>query len=171
MLLTILIVAGLSAWLALSILNQFRRGRLIRPIKRRDVFSLIPTWTFFAPRPGVTDYNVLYRDRSPDGHFSPWHELDSLSPRARRLMWNPDKRVRKGTSDMCNSLLRAAPRCRGKSILVNLSYISLLNRVCNQSRTQISHERQFLIARSSGYGRARNPKVMFMSAFHRLDDQ
>ena len=67
-----LIIGGLSLWFALSVLNQYRRGALIRPVKRRDAFSLIPTWTFFAPRPGVTDFNILYRDRARDGAFGPW---------------------------------------------------------------------------------------------------
>jgi hypothetical protein len=172
-LVTILIGAALAVWLALTVLNQFQRGRLIRPIKRRDIFSLIPTWTFFAPRPGVTDYNVLYRDRSEDGRCSHWRELDQICPpaTARRVLWNPDKRVRKGTSDMCTAVLRVAPRAAGKQILVNLAYISLLNLVSMKPRTALSQERQFLIARSTGYGASRNPKVLFLSGFHRLDDE
>jgi hypothetical protein len=173
MLVTTLIGIALAAWLALTILNQFHRGRLIRPIKRRDVFALIPTWTFFAPRPGITDYNVLYRDRSKDGDCSHWRELDAIRSRASvcRVLWNPDKRVRKGTSDMCNAVLRVARRSAGKRLLINLAYISLLHLVCLKPRTPLSHERQFLIARSTGYGAPRDPTVLFISGFHRLEDQ
>ena len=63
---TVAIAVFFGAWAMLSALNQFGHGRLIRPVKQRDLFSLIPIWTFFAPRPGITDFNLVYRDRSPD---------------------------------------------------------------------------------------------------------
>ena len=106
MIATVVIGALASVWFMLSVLNQFKRGRLIARIKRHDVFALIPTWTFFAPRPGVTDYHVMYRDCSLSGGFSRWQEVRWQRPGPLRGVWNPSKRAGKGITDMCNVLMR-----------------------------------------------------------------
>ena len=158
-----------GAWLVLSALNQFGHGKLIRPVKQRDLFSLIPIWTFFAPRPGITDFNVVYRDRSPDGAYSRWCELEPLAPVPFRAFWNPRKRMRKGLTDVCNSLLRVAARKVGSRMYVQLPYLMLLNSVSAAPATVPGARRQFAIVRSFGYTPLREPVVLFVSALHELD--
>jgi hypothetical protein len=168
---TAAIVGGLALWFALSVLNQFRRGALIRPIKRRDACSLIPVWTFFAPRPGVTDFNLLYRDRSIDGACGPWQEFTPPAPGGLKGLWNPGKRVRKGITDMCNTLLRIATQRPGKRMYVQLPYLTLLHYVCDAPRTPLSHLRQFAVVRTYGFHTDREPTVLFVSALHRLEGE
>jgi hypothetical protein len=167
---TILIAVFFAVWLGLSALNQVGHGKLIRPVKRRDVFSLIPIWTFFAPRPGVTDFNIVYRDFSPEGAFSPWSELEPLDAKAYRGLWNPRKRMRKGITDVCNGMLRIASRKVGSRMYVQLPYLMLLNSVCAAPRTVPGAQRQFAIVRTFGYSPLRQPHVLFVSALHRLDE-
>lgn len=158
-----------GVWLVLTALNQYKRGVLIRPIKRRDVFSLVPTWTFFAPRPGVTDYNILYRDRCAEGTVSAWYEVNPVRDTPLKVFWNPGKRVRKGVNDMCNSLLRNPVR-RQKRVIIELPYITLLNHAGTEPRTPVSESRQFMIARSDGYRLLEEPAIVFVSGFHELEE-
>jgi hypothetical protein len=162
--------AVLAAWTVLTVLNQFNRGALIRRVKRHDAFALIPTWTFFAPRPGITDYNVLYRDSDPVGALSPWRELWPYRSSASRVVWCPDKRARKSLSDMCQGLVRLASARPGAKPRLDVSYVALLGAVSQRPRSGMAARRQFIIVRSFGYLRARPPEVLFASDFHALDD-
>jgi hypothetical protein len=166
---TVVIVAVFCAWFLLSVLNQFNRGALIRWIKQRDAFSLIPVWTFFAPRPGVTDYNVLFRDRGRDGRCGSWHEVQADQPRWFKGIWNPGKRVRKGTTDVCNMLMRHADPKLGKKMYVQMPYLTLLHHACEQPRSELSFLRQFAIVRTFGFESTEEPQVVFVSALHRLE--
>jgi hypothetical protein len=166
---TVVIIAVFSVWFVLSVLNQFGRGALIRPIKRRDSFSLIPVWTFFAPRPGVTDYNLLYRDRGRDGRCGPWHEIQPVELGWCKGLWNPGKRVRKGITDMCNMLMRQATPKIGKRLYLQIPYLTLLHHACEQPRNELSLLRQFAIVRTFGFGSSQEPQVVFVSALHRLE--
>jgi hypothetical protein len=163
------IVGFFSLWFVLSVLNQFGRGALIRPIKRRDALSLIPVWTFFAPRPGVTDYHVLFRDRGRDGRCGPWHEVQPDQSRWLKGLWNPEKRVRKGTTDVCNMLMRLPIAKLGKKVYLQVPYLTLLHHVCEEPRTEVSFLRQFAVVRTFGLGSTREPHVVFVSAPHRLE--
>jgi hypothetical protein len=162
--------AVLAAWTVLTVLNQFNRGSLIRRVKRHDVFALIPTWTFFAPRPGITDYNVLYRDSDPVGALSPWRELWPYRTCASRVVWSPDKRARKSLGDMCQSLVRLASARSGAKPRLEVTYLALLGAVSRRPRSGMAARRQFIIVRSFGYLRVRPPEVLFASDFHTLDD-
>jgi len=151
------------------VLNQFGRGALIRPLKRRDAFSLIPVWTFFAPRPGVTDFNLLWRDRARDGRCGPWHEIQPGGPRWWKGLWNPGKRVRKGATDMCNTLLRQAARKPGRRLYLQVPYLTLLHHACEQPRSELCCLRQFAVGRTFGIDSGEEPQVVFVSALHRLE--
>jgi hypothetical protein len=167
---TIVIGVVFGAWLVLSALNQYEHGRLVSRVKRRDLFSLIPVWTFFAPRPGITDFNVLYRDRSPEGAYSPWRELEPLDAYALRGVWNPRKRMRKGITDVCNAMMRISGRRIGSRMYVQLPYLMLLNSVCAAPCSVPGSERQFAIVRTFGYTPLREPHILFVSALHRLEE-
>jgi hypothetical protein len=164
--LAIAVIAGV--WFALSVLNQFKRGRLIARVKRHDVLALIPTWTFFAPRPGVTDFNVMYRDCAMSGGFSPWYEMRSQRTGRLRAVWNPAKRTGKGVTDTCNMLMRLAGLNLGRRLYLQVPYLTLLHYVSAAPRTDASHMRQFAIVRTTGHDAPRDTTMLFVSALHRL---
>jgi hypothetical protein len=165
-----LIMAGLAVWLVLTVVNQVRRGARIAAIKQRDVLALIPTWTFFAPRPGVTDHNLLYRDRGPAGDLSAWRQVRPPDASRLRWLWNPTKRERKSVSDLSQSLVRSAARPLGNRLYIQLSYVLLLNLVAQARPSAFAVERQFIVVRSYGFARRRAPQILFASDFHVLDD-
>ena len=70
---TAVVIAVLSTWLCISVVLQFRPKGIIS-LKQYDFFALLPRWTFFAPRPEISDYCVLYRDRMWTGELSPWRK-------------------------------------------------------------------------------------------------
>ena len=155
-------------WFILTVLNQYRRGMLIGRIKRHDPFGLIPTWTFFAPRPGTTDHNVLYRDRLSDGSYSPWREVLPPGTGMIRLLWNPAKRSRKAVGDSCQQVVRLIGRRIGKRLLTQVPYLTLLNYVCQQPGAELAEARQFAIVRTYGY-RPKSPEILMISNLHQLD--
>src|SRR4051812_48659631 len=101
--LTTAVIIVLSVWLGLSGLGQFDAPFITR-IRARDHFSLMPRWTFFAPRPGVTDYHLLYQ-LFPDDWPNGWHEEHLADPRTVwGAIWNPLKRNKKALCDSVRSL-------------------------------------------------------------------
>jgi hypothetical protein len=165
----ILVVSPLVAWFFLSVLNQFFRGTWLRWILQYDHFALIPRWTFFAPNPGVVDWNILYRDRSIDGTLTVWYEVSPIQYGKWRSLWNPDKSIQKGISDMCQTLLFLVRTQHSKQgLLLQVPYIALLIYVCRQSRDPTTESRQFMIVQTDGYYRSTKPHVLFISAFHNL---
>jgi len=164
-----LIGVVLAAWLVLSIINQIHRGKYISRIKRHDQLALIPTWTFFAPRPGTTDFHVMYRDCTATGGFSRWREIAMPRPGRMRAVFNPSKRLGKGVTDMCNTLLRLSRQNLGGRLCLQIPYLTLLQYACAVPRTEASHSRQFAIVRTTGHGTPRDTTMLFVSALHRLD--
>lgn len=164
--------ALLIGWFALSVTNQFHRGRRIRVLKRYDLFSLIPVWTFFAPRPGREDTRLLYRDQTSEGNWSYWRELAPPHRQTRDAVWNPGKRRRKTLSDLSSNVARAARNGKpDRSILVDLSYLTLLCHVSAQERPADAVARQFLIARTTGHQGSGGPTIIFISGIHRLGER
>ena len=167
------IVEGLLAlWFALSVANQFHRGRWIMRIRKYDIFGVIPIWTFFAPRPRIDDYHVLYRDKTPDGAVGPWREL-AIPPNqpALRGIWNPGKREAKVVSDFCNILMRTPKAIRTTNrLFIHLPYLWLAASVAQAPSSPLSSSRQFLIARTDGYRGKAPPRILFWSEFHSLGD-
>lgn len=161
--------AALATWLVLSIANQVQRGRFIARAKRHDQLALIPTWTFFAPRPGTTDFHVMYRDCSAAGGVSRWREIPMPRPGRMRAVFNPSKRLGKGVTDMCNTLLRLSRQNLGRRLYLQIPYLTLLQYACAAPRTGASQLRQFAIVRTTGHGTPRDTTMLFVSALHRLD--
>jgi hypothetical protein len=166
----IAVILILACWILLTVANQFKRGSLIRPIKRRDPFALIPIWTFFAPRPGVTDHTLLYRDRRPANLVSGWRELSPQETSLVRLAWSPRKRARKAISDLSQSLVRLSTHRLGSRICLDYSYLTLLTVVIHAPGYELAIQRQFIIVRSYGYTPVRPTQILFSSEFHSLDD-
>jgi hypothetical protein len=162
----------IAVWLCLSVLNQFRRGQLIKPVKRFDRASILPHWNLFAPTPAQTDYHLLYRDMSADGTAFLWREIEFRTQSVRRAVWHPERRIRKGLSLSIASLGRrtiAAKRFE-KRRLLEVPYLLILNFVEQQPRDFRAVKRQFVIARTEGVGSHGNPRIVFLSAFHALPE-
>jgi hypothetical protein len=140
-------------------------------IRYYDVFSLIPSWTFFAPRPGTSDLNLLYRDRLIDGQLTPWREVPlGGSPGFLRSIWNPQKRCQKCVVDMCQSLQGFALETKSiERILIHLSYIGLLLFVSTIPRNGLHAATQFMLARTPGEAPTEEPQIVFISNFHSLE--
>src|SRR5215813_9138326 len=172
-----LLILFLSVWLLASGLAQFRHNKtanwlmnFVRWLKRKDYCSLIPSWWFFAPNTGWTDYHLLYRDKLCDSQYTPWKEIQFPSNRLFSWIWNPDKRREKAIVDMSLNLLRMAIRNPGnpsKEVYISVPYISLLTYVSGQPRSLLSDYTQFMIVVTFGDCESR-PNILFISPLHRL---
>jgi hypothetical protein len=123
-------------WFAVSIPNQFSGDRF-NWIKNRNVYLLIPGWTFFAPNPGVTNYRYVLRDVYADGTSSEWEEVDWCE--SRRLVhsiWHPGRHRTKLIVDCINGLSITIKdldrhgvdfRSHPQSYMVSTPYLALLN--------------------------------------------
>jgi hypothetical protein len=158
-----------TAWIVMTILLQVNPAGRIRWFKNFDYFALIPVWTFFAPNPGTTDVHLLYRDKLRDGTVRSWREVPCRAGPLRAL-WNPNKRLQKGLSDIGVAVQRYAATHldRPELVLTHPGFIILLNFVTQQPHAPLALFTQFTIARSYGRGSDAPADVMFLSTFHRL---
>ncbi|MEV4370142.1 hypothetical protein AB0J71_23950 [Nonomuraea sp. NPDC049637] len=140
----------------------------------RRVWSFIPNWSFFAPRPAVSDTFLFYRDRLAGGTCSPWRTA-AEPPKLhwlRRMAWNPHSRPGKAISDAESVLLQegiAARSMAAESLFLTVPYLLLLNHVCSFAVGPGVGARQFALARRDG--RSRQLEIVFVSGFHTLGDR
>jgi hypothetical protein len=160
----------LSFWFALSVLYQvsehFRRWA-----RDYDRFRLLPSWTLFAPRPGISDYHLLFRDRRQDGHFSQWTELHTLGERnLLTALWNPEKRFRKWLFDVGQFLssLSARHPVEPGAILGSVPYHAVWNLISQLPRGADTAGRQFVIVETQSSGTETKLNVILRSAVHEL---
>lgn len=163
-------------WFVLSIIVQFagvnrKLDRVLDPVRSADRFSLLPAWTFFAPRPGQTDIHLLYRDFFSPDRASPWHEaMAEGSLRPCDPVWSPSKRSRKVLVDLTQGLMeKASGDTIGRFRLAG-EYICILNYVVHLDSTPFSSHRQFALAESKGALRRTELSAMFVSDVHPLPD-
>lgn len=164
-----LAVVFFTAWILITMLLQVDAGGRIRWLKYFDYFALIPVWTFFAPNPGTTDVHLLYRDRLSDGTVLSWREVP-YGAGPLRAIWNPQKRLQKGLSDLGTGVQRYAAQHldRPELVLTHPGFIMLLNFVTQQPHAPLAVFTQFAVARSYGRGAEMPADVMFLSTFHHL---
>ncbi|HMK16858.1 MAG TPA: hypothetical protein VK492_01555 [Chitinophagaceae bacterium] len=170
-----LVIAFLTAWLLISIFNQHRKWRRIfSAVTNRDIFSLVPLWTFFAPNPGRTDLYLLYRDRDSDGTISNWREIRSSFRNTWFVQWSPLRRIQKGIVDLAPNFtidkIVELKQPVTKRHVLGFPYLLLLNYVCSKPADFSAEMRQFAIARTDGHGTEDSPDVIFLSAFHKIEN-
>lgn len=166
--LSVVVVACLALWLAISVLAQVR-GSLVRRLKRHDYCALIPAWSFFAPNPGMSDYHLYFRDRLASGALSFWRELPiEREPSVLRAVWNPQKRDAKAFVDYVGELRSLARDYPLRNLQLTLAYQAVCNRVCAEPTSFAAESRQFAIVESHGYYDAEAPALTVLSNFHRL---
>ena len=176
---SVLVTAILAAWLALSIVNQFRPGRfrwcrgLLDWVFRYDVLYLIPDYPFFAPYPVTLDYELLYRDRLADGSVTAWRALEFSSNSVWRAIWNPRKRQSRRLMTLCVNLSRQARlqiegRLGPDEIYLSEPYVGLAQCIAAAPHSIAGLEAQFLIAVNPGVETRKAPAIVFVSPLFRL---
>ncbi|MEZ4299384.1 MAG: hypothetical protein R3B70_30820 [Polyangiaceae bacterium] len=177
----VLLCAFFGLWLLASILGQLNtaseKRHRFRWVRRYDVLGLVPTWTFFAPRPSTADLHLLYRDKLATGQLTPWTEVVLVEARSPlHILWNPGKRQRKLLTDAMGMLSRevvharklrrgggpSRPRAWQESIQSSLPYLIFLHHVSMLPRLPGATATQFALFQSSSIAAGDDdPKPMF----------
>ncbi|MFC9892554.1 hypothetical protein ACFVMC_02555 [Nocardia sp. NPDC127579] len=166
---TVLTAAVLASWLLVTVLVPMPLvGKVVGRALPACFAPLVPSWTFFAPRPAIDDRVLCYRDLLSNGEVSP---LRAVWPDAR-----PPGRTRKAVGDasaQLSTLLSAGPDAnpsdagRKVEIMVSPPYLLLLAR-CVAARHDVTAVGvQFVVVLTNLRGDP--PRVVFTSAMHRLD--
>lgn len=159
-----------ALWLILTIFNQFS-FKWVNQMKKKDVFHLLPSWTFFAPNPGTSDYHIVYRTMDVNENISAFIEIPLHNNR--QLMhacWNSSKRVKKALTDLVMSLkkLCAVQDLKKEKLQVSFSYIALLNFLTHLEKSSSVKFIQFAILESKGYNDTNPPQLLICSDFHHV---
>lgn len=183
---TTVVVLLLGAWVVLTVLNQFERGRRwIQPLLRLDVLALIPSWTFFAPEPGRTDTHIVYRDIYDTGVAGCWRILVLRSRPGLLGLSHGERRVAKGVVDLQAELLDAsglpqpgtpaasasseAPlQPASKRVMFSNAYLAILNLVSREEHDRFAVGTQFGLAISDRPDLELQARLVFISAIHSL---
>jgi hypothetical protein len=166
--------AILGGHLVLSALFQF--GDTIR--KRLGAIAEIltlPTWTFFAPNPGVNDYRLVARIKSTsDPEWGPWCELDIGWQKSRlRWLWNPSKIAHKALTDCLQILLMSIlelPHDSGMLVYLTRPYLTILAYVRRYLNTARDKRFQFAVIQTHGFTAPRSLQPLFLSLTHSSGD-
>jgi len=173
---TVLIISFFSFWFICTIICQFR-GKATDFIRGKlDLLNLIPLWTFFAPRPGKSDYHLLYRDKKSDESVTEWVELELSEGKSwLSFIWNPQKRDKKIIADVIQTLLITMNRYKEEKdrsyLMFTFPYILILHHI-SQQKSSITEPlyRQFVLAESPGYLEETEPGFILLSKFHQLNE-
>jgi hypothetical protein len=162
------VAAILVLWFVVSVIGQFD-WPLTRWLRGHDHFSLVPRWTFFAPRPGRTDYHLMVqRFYGDDGR--PWCEQPLADRRTwMGAIWNPEKRNRKALADLVRSMTRAMSGMEQDTlwrVQYSVPYIALLSYLSAAAAAEGASHVRFMILESEGFYFQREPWPVFLSARH-----
>jgi hypothetical protein len=166
----LVVIALYVFWGAATIANQFHSW-CPAWLRDMDPCGLIPTWTFFAPNPGMTDYHLLYRDRLADGSFDNWRELELKGSENgfRLALWNPAKRKHKALSDIVSSLIGLSKDRASDALIVTIPYVLVLNFITSRPHSLGTTGTQFMVLEHSGFSHEpERSRVLVMSGIHRL---
>jgi hypothetical protein len=154
-----------------------RKSKLLRAF---NTFNILPIWTFFAPKPGVTDMHLVFRDKNENGSFSDWTEVQVFERRKPyHFIWNPLKRNNKLVVDALSQLknLKNIQDSEKKEdedffqmkLLLSKGYLIILSIVVNYPhKLPDSQSRQFIVAETSFLNGARHFVPILSSPFHEL---
>jgi hypothetical protein len=161
----------LAGWAGLTVFQQLDKPHWLQ-WKVDPVAMGIPNWRFFAPTPGRHDFNLLYRNKLADGRLSEWREHSiGVERKAVHMVWHPVRRLEKALFDAITGLFQYAEAIEDeRRVQLTVPYIALLNFVSNE----IEHagdavEVQFMIGHSAAHEASVEPKMLFLSAWHKLD--
>jgi hypothetical protein len=172
MLAEIIIFTFFGLWFILSVVFQFNTS-IKTGMARLDIFGLLPSWSFFAPTPGTSDYRLAYRDCRKDGNWSFWKEVNVYKEHSPfRFIWNPSKVETKALSDIVQILFKELnsevyKKCPEVIVITN-PYLALLQKVVSEPKEEETLQRQFAILSSSGYDGKRKIQPLFISCTHKI---
>ena len=163
-----------STWFAVIVLATLRvltthprMGRL-RAFDQPMFLRFVPIWTFFAPKPGVQDLHLVWRDAGAGG-AGPWREITDMKPERgiASFLWNPDKRFAKTIYDLTNDLI-AESNSRGansETLTLTIPYL-LLGSIASRAAKECALVEflQFAIVADSGASPTVQP--VFASRIH-----
>lgn len=164
----IVILATLFFLILLS--SILREIPLIRTQMQRVpcLLNIIPTWSFFAPIPGMHDYHLMFRTIEKHGQVTDWQEALPLKDKKEgyTFFWNPEKKYPKSLMDLVQQLLMSSRAANHESqIYLSIPYLHLLNYVSAAHFDAAAEKVQFMILSSS---RMSDYRVVFVSSSHRL---
>jgi hypothetical protein len=137
------VILFFMAWLLLTVLTQFK-GSLRYKIKTYDVFSLIPIWTFFAPRPTTCDLCLKVRDIYPSGELGPWRTVETNPPRRIfHILWNPQRRTHFVLLNLSCHLSSAPGPADFQYFKRSVAYRAIRNLVMHLPRSPLASACQF----------------------------
>jgi hypothetical protein len=167
---TVIVIVVLGLWFFASILGQFD-GEPVTRLKNHDHYALIPRWTFFAPRPGVTDYHLLFQLHD-DESSSSWKEEFLADQRTVwGAIWNPLKRNKKALSDAVRSLgVISSDLSKDElwKIQYTIPYLAVLSYLSERPHRASATHIRFMILESDGFIAKDEPRLLFLSEKHRL---
>ena len=84
-----IVIIGLAAWFAATLVYQCFLVRLIPLAFRWDVFRVVPSWHLYTGLP--KEHRLYFRDRDAAGHAGEWREISLRCSRCPgRALFNPD---------------------------------------------------------------------------------
>ena len=137
-----------------------------------DPMAVIPRWIFWSAPP-AREWQLLYRDKLPDGSLMAWKTAWKVSPLALRWIWNPEIRRWKAVADYCYTLLTLVSK-GGKhhnELFVSWAYISIANYVSGIQPSAAGGLRQFMIATVCGFENGDPARILFVSPLFRIGSQ
>lgn len=164
---------GFGGMLVITAAIQPHGRKLRRWVKERDPCYYLPTWTFFAPDPGVMDTRLVWRERLVDGTIGPWHEAVAPCGGVRRALWNPTKRARKVIFDLGRMLESRAQRSEDSELsMLSLPYLIILQHVVGLPVSPLGAARQFALLKTQGADDDGDGlfELLFVSVWHLLPD-
>lgn len=173
-----LYLGAFGCWLLLTVFWQFdycrKRSKVLRAVNK---LHILPIWTFFAPRPGMSDTHILYRDKLQGGDVTGWEEVTLVEERSSlHWLWNPRKRMDKVAVDALSevkSIKNAGmeqevdDELLEHQIKLSKGYLLLMNMVFARPKiADASSARQFSVVDATHATGERAVVPIFFSPFH-----
>jgi hypothetical protein len=162
-----LVITTLAIFTIASVFFQVKS--LQRRLSRFDKLGILPNYSFFAPKPLMNDFRVVYKTiAETDGE---WTEIPMYKPfRFMRLCWNPFKYYNKGMIDTCNFLVSEFNALENKNFIqVSAHYLNILITIsaCLKKVSDEPQKIRFAIVCSEGAGIVKIKNVVFAS-YHQI---
>ncbi|MDN3505939.1 MAG: hypothetical protein P0S96_01770 [Simkaniaceae bacterium] len=126
----------------------------------------IPSWSFFAPIPGMHDYNLMFRGITKEGQVLEWDSVFKLRDKRGffSFFWNPEKKFLKSLMDIAQELLKFSNSVQHRNqICISIPYLLILNFITALNHIENVEKVQFMILSNS---RLYDYEVLFLSEPH-----
>jgi hypothetical protein len=156
------VVAIFAVWFAFTVAVQFSNP-VGQYLSRFDSLLLLPTWTLFAPTPGIVDYHIFYRCVKSDGQSDDWIEIhgNARASVACPWLWNPARRLSKSKYVLLADLVVASQECLSAQS-ASSCYLSVAKFAASQIPISVDTF-QFAVKKSFGHVATRSPEIAFVS--------